>query len=306
MDYKKLIPSQDTRLRILGLTNFIPDEVMIRLQYRIKTGRKLNLKNPQRFTEKLQWYKLYYRKPIMTQCADKYAVRDYIISKGFEDILVPLYGVYERVDEIDFKQLPDKFVIKTTNGSRTNLLCEDKSKLDLEATRELLNNWLIKRTSKAGREWPYYNISPRIICEKFLEKDENNDLVDYKFICFDGKIACVFVNAERYSDDIMRFGIYSRDFEILPYSRKGLKNTDNRIRKPINFEKMVEIAETLSNEFPHVRVDLYNINGKIYFGEMTFFHGSGYIEFDPDEFDFILGEHFQLPFVKDVQPREAL
>lgn len=258
-------------------------------------GRKLNLKTPKRFTEKLQWYKIYYRDPLMTKCADKYSVREYVSSKGFENILVPFYGVYESVEEINFDDLPNKFVLKTTNGSQTNLFCEDKSELDIGSTKSLLNKWLKKRTTKAGREWPYYNIKNRIICEKYLEKDKNNDLVDYKFICFNGEVFCVFVNAERKSDEDMRFGIYSKDFNHLPYRRKGLRDTDNTFEKPINYNKMVEIAEELSKEFPHVRVDLYNIDGKIYFGELTFFHGSGYIEFEPDEFDFILGKKFVLP-----------
>lgn len=293
-DYKKIIPGQEFRLKILGLTDFIPDKFMIKIQYWIKTGRKLNLSNPRRFTEKLQWYKLNHRDPLMTKCADKYGVREYIISKGYGEILVPLYGVYNRVEDIDFEKFPDKFVLKTTNGSRTNLLCEDKDKLNIDDTKGVLKKWLIKRTSKAGREWPYYNIKPRIICEQFLDKDKNNDLVDYKFVCFAGNVACVFVNAERYSDDVMRFGIYDKNFKHLPYTRKGLRNTDDTINKPINYDKMVEIAETLSKDFPHVRVDLYNIDGKIYFGEMTFFHGSGYINFEPDEFDFILGEQFKI------------
>lgn len=294
-DYKKIIPSQELRLKILSLTEFIPDKIMIKWQYRIKTGRKLNLNDPKRFTEKLQWYKLYYREPLMTKCADKFGVREYVSLKGFEEILVPLYGVYKQVEEIDFSKLPDKFVLKTTNGSRTNLLCEDKSKLNTEKTKTTLTNWLTHRTSKAGREWPYYNIDNKIICEKYLEKDQDNDLVDYKFVCFNGKVECVFINAERFTDDILKFGIYSRDFQQLPYTRKGLRNTDDKIKKPQNYEKMVKIAETLSEDFPHVRVDLYNIDGEIYFGEMTFFHGSGYIEFEPDEFDYILGSKFSIP-----------
>lgn len=294
MDYKKIIPSQELRLKILGLTYFIPDKAMIMLQYWVKTGRKLNLKKPKRFTEKLQWYKLYYRDPLMTKCADKYRVREYIESKGYSNILVPLYGVYDKAEDIDFDKLPDRFVLKTTNGSHTNIFCEDKTKLDIEATRGKLKDWLSKRIIKAGREWPYYGIKPRIICEKYLDKNKNNDLIDYKFICFDGKVSYVFVNAERYSDDAMKFGIYSKDFKHLPFTRKGLRDTDSSISKPINYEWMLEIAETLSSDFPHVRIDLYNIYGKIYFGEMTFFHGSGYVEFEPDEFDFILGERFGL------------
>lgn len=295
MDYKKIIPSQKLRLKILGLTDFIPDKVMIKIQYKVATGRKLNLKNPKRFTEKLQWYKLYHRDPLMTQCADKYEVRKYIASKGFGETLVPLYGVYDNANDIDFEGLPNRFVLKTTNGSHTNLFCDDKSNLDVKSTTQKLNYWLKKRTIKAGREWPYYNIKPRIICEKYLEKDKNDDLVDYKFICFAGKVLCVFVNAERNSDESMRLGIYNKEFKHLPYRRKGLRDMDSSFQKPTNYEKMVEIAETLSADFPHVRVDLYNIDGKIYFGEMTFFHGSGYIGFDPDNFDYILGEKFNLP-----------
>lgn len=298
MDYKKIIPSQKTRLRILSLTEFIPDKTMVKIQYWIKTKRKLNLKNPKRFTEKLQWYKLYYRDPLMTKCADKYAVREYVITKGFKDILVPLYGVYDEVEDINFDMLPDKFVLKTTNGSRTNLLCEDKTKLNVSSTKKTLENWLSKRTSKAGREWPYYDIQNRIICEQYLDNDKNNDLVDYKFVCFNGKVEYVFINSERYSDDVMRFGIYSKDFEHLPYLRKGLRDTDHRIVKPTNYLEMLEIAEKLSKDFPHVRVDLYNIDGKIFFGEMTFFHGSGYIDFPPDEFDYVLGEKLNLKELK--------
>ena len=286
MNYKKLIPNQELRLKILGITDFIPDKMMIKIQYWIKMGKRLDLKNPTKFTEKLQWYKLYYRNPVMTKCVDKYEVREYVSSKGLEDILVPLYGVYENANDIDFSLLPDRFVLKTTN--------EDKSKINISEAKELLNNWLVKRTSKAGREWPYYGVIPKIICEKYLDKDENDDLIDYKFICFNGKVEYLFVNAERHSDEDMKFGIYNREFKQLPYRRKGLRNTDSNIIRPLNYEKMVEIAEVLSRDFPHVRVDLYNIKGEIYFGELTFFHGSGYIEFEPYEFDCILGEKFNL------------
>lgn len=163
MNYNKVIPSRDIRLKILKFTEFIPDKLMIKLQYYIKTKRKLNLKSPLRFTEKLQWYKLYYRNPLMTVCVDKYSVREYVSSKGLGHILIPLYGVYERVDDIDFEKLPDKFVLKATNGSHTNIICEDKSNLDFNKARKLLDNWINSRTVKAGREWPYYNVKPRII-----------------------------------------------------------------------------------------------------------------------------------------------
>lgn len=294
MDYKKIVPSRELRLKILKLTDFIPDSVMIRMQYKLATGRRLNLKTPKRFTEKLQWYKLYYRDPLMTQCVDKYEVRKYVSSRGYEEILIPEFGVFDSSNDIDFEVLPNRFVLKTSNGSHTNLFCNDKSRLDINAARKSLDYWLTKKTVKAGREWPYYNVKPRIICEKYLENDKNNELIDYKFICFGGKVEWVFVNADRNSNEGMRFGIYDREFKHLPYRRKGLRDTDSTFSKPLNYEKMIEIAESLSEKFPHVRIDLYNLDGYIYFGEMTFFHGSGYVDFDPDEFDFILGEKFIL------------
>jgi len=295
MDYKKIIPSQELRFKILSLTNFISDKCMIKLQYKIATGRKLSLKSPQRFTEKLQWYKLYHRDPLMTQCADKYGVREYITSKGYEDILVPLYGVYDRSEDIDFENLPDRFVLKTTNGSHTNIFCDDKSKLDVEATRFTLNGWLNKKAEKAGREWAYYDIKPKIICEKYLDKDENNDLVDYKFFCFNGEPYCLYVIIERFLKDGIKLGIFDLDFSQMPFVRSDIKGITTHVKKPNNFEKMINIAKDLSKDFPHARVDLYNIRGVIVFGEITFYDGSGYKGFVPDEFDYELGEKFQLP-----------
>ncbi|MCB2296774.1 ATP-grasp fold amidoligase family protein [Clostridium tagluense] len=298
MDYKKLLPSQKLRLRILKLMDFLPDKLMIELQYKIATGRKVNLKKPLRFTEKLQWYKLYHRDSLMTQCVDKYSVREYINSKGYGDILVPLYGVYDRSEDIDFDKLPDRFVLKTTNGSHTNILCEDKSKLDVEATRQKLNRYMKAWSGKVGREWAYYDVKPHIICEKYLDKDENNDLIDYKFFCFNGEPYCLYVIVERYLEDGLKLGIYNTDFEKKPYVRSDIQGLTTDVVKPKNFEEMVEIARDLSKDFPHVRVDFYNIDGEIVFGELTFYDGSGYKGFVADEFDFILGEKFRLPETK--------
>jgi len=292
MDYKKLIPNQELRLKILRLADFIPDKLMIKMQYKIATGRNLNLNNPKRFTEKIQWYKLFYRDPLITKCADKYEVRKYVESKGYKDILVPLYGVYENANEIDFELLPDKFVLKTNNGSHSNIFCENKSILDLNRTKETLNNWLTKRTVKAGREWAYYDIKPKIICEKYLDKDENNDLIDYKFFCFNGEPFCLYVIVERFLSGGIKLGIFDLEFNQMPYFRSDIQGITRKIQKPKNFDKMIQIARDLSRDFPHVRVDLYNIRGNIYFGELTFYDGSGYKGFVPDEFDYILGNQF--------------
>lgn len=295
MNYKKLIPNQKLRLKILRLLDFAPDKQMIKLQYRISTGRRLNLKNPKRFNEKLQWYKLHYREQLMVKCSDKFGVRDYVNSKGLDDLMIPLYGVYDRAEDINFDILPNKFVLKTTNGSHTNILCQDKGMLNIEQTRRKLNQWLNDWQGKMGREWAYYDIKPRIICEKYLEKDENNDLIDYKFFCFNGEPFCLYVIAERFLQDGIKLGVYDTEFNKLPYYRSDIRELKSHITKPKNFDRMLEIARILSEDFPHVRVDLYNIDGKIYFGELTFYNGSGYKDHLPHEFEFILGEKFILP-----------
>lgn len=298
MEYKKIISNQEIRLKLLKLFDFLPDRVMIKLQYRISQNRKLNLKNPKRFTEKLQWYKLYYRDPLMINCSDKYEVRNYVASKGLEEILVPLYGVYDSANDINFDVLPNKFVLKTNNGSHTNIICEDKSKLNYEETKKKLDEWLTTWNGKMGREWAYHGVKPKIICEEFLEKDKNNDLVDYKFFCFDGKPFSIYVIVERFIKSGLKLGIFDTEFRKIPYFRKDIAKLNEAIDPPKNYYDMVKIAEKLSEDFPHVRVDLYNVEGKIYFGELTFYTAGGYQKYDHDEFDYILGEKFTLPNAK--------
>lgn len=305
MDYKKIFKSQELRLKVLGLLDFVPDKLMIKIQYRLATGKSLNLHTPTRFTEKIQWYKLYYRDPLLVKCSDKYAVRDYISQKGLMDILVPLYGVYDKAEDIDFRELPDKFVLKTNNGSHTNILCDNKEKLNKQETIKTLNQWLTKRSSKLGREWSYYDIQPKIVCEKLLDKDMNNDLIDYKFFCFNGEPFYLHVITERFLPGGPKLGLYDLDFNKLPYRRPDIALINNEVEKPKNFERMIEIARILSKDFPHVRVDLYNIDGQIYFGELTFYSGSGYKIYVPEEFDFIVGEKFKLPEVR-LQAKKLL
>lgn len=300
MDYKKLIKSRETRLKVLKIFDFVPDRLMIKLQYKINTGRKLDLMTPKRFTEKIQWYKLNYRDPLMIKCSDKFDVQDYIESKGLKDILVPLYGVYNNANEINFDELPNSFVLKTTNGSHSNILCKNKAHLDIEASKTQLNHWLSAWTGKVGREWAYHHIKPSIICEKYLEKDKNGDLIDYKFFCFNGEPLYLYIITERFLEGGAKLGIFDLDFNQLPYKRIDIPRLAKEVEKPTNFDEMVQIAKILSRDFPHVRVDLYNIDGKIYFGELTFYNGSGYKGYEPDEFDFTVGSKFQLPEVKKV------
>lgn len=294
MNYKKIIKSQDTRFKILNLLSFIPDKIMIAFQYRIKMGRKLNLSNPQRYSEKLQWYKLYYRNPLMTQCADKYSVREYIKSKGFEGILNELYAVYNSASEVDFDSLPEKFVIKTTNGSGTNIFCKDKAKLDINEVKEKLAKWIKRDTYSSGREWCYKNIKPKIIIEEYLEDQANpfQGINDYKFICFNGKVQYIVLDVDRHTNH--KRNIYDAEWGFLNVST-DYPNLGDCVPRPVGLDEMLEVATTLSKDFPCVRVDLYWINGRIYFGELTFYPWTGYVSFNPDNFDYEVGRHFILP-----------
>ncbi len=298
MNYGNIIRNRDLRLKMLELTSFIPDKVMLQLQYRAKLGRKLNLKHPKRYSEKIQWYKLYYRDPVMAQCSDKYTVREYVKSKGLANILNDIYGVYNNVSEINYKELPEKFVLKATNGAggNNNIFCEDKESFDAKWSNEKLQEWITPKRKTPGREWVYESVKPRIIAEKLLPRDKNNDLPDYKFFCFDGEVYCLYTMIEYVdSHENGKLGFYDIEFNKMNYRRMDFKPIDIEIEKPKNFDKMIEIAKVLSEDFPHVRVDLYNIDGQIIFGELTFFTASGYTQFGPDKFDFILGEKFKLP-----------
>lgn len=299
MDYKKILKSRALRLGILRMLSFVPDKAMLKLQYKAKHGRKLNLGNPERFTEKLQWYKAYYRNEVMHQCVDKYGVREYVASKGLSSILTELYGVYDGVDDIDVSELPERFVVKTTNGGGgLNVhICKDKAAFDKVDVKQKIGQLRRTKKGEGGREWAYIGIEPKIIVEEYLENPQNPEagVNDYKFLCFGGKPECVWVDVDRHTD-------HKRSFYDVQWNKMdatcGYPDYDQLIEKPENFERMVEIAAKLSEDFPHVRVDLYNVGGKIYFGELTFYTGSGYEYFSPDEFDYELGKKFVLPEVK--------
>lgn len=262
MDYKKLFKSRDKRLKILSLLNWIPDKTMIKLQYRIKTKRKLNLNNPVRYTEKLQWYKLYYRDPLMAICSDKYKIREYIKSKGLEDILNEIYYVYNSPKDINFSKLPREFVLKKTNGGGGNniIICPDKSKINVEEVLKKISNWTEIESNGGGREWVYYKTKPKIIAEKLIHAD---DLIDYKFFCFNGIPYCLYVISGRELGEKVNLGIFDLEYNQLLYFRGDENPMRNVPPKPDNFNEMVEIAEILSEDFPHVRVDLYNVDGSI-------------------------------------------
>lgn len=300
MDYKKIFRNPEKRVKLMQNLSFIPDHMMLKLQYRIKLGRKLDLRNPKRYSEKIQLYKLQYHNPIMADCVDKYSVRDYVQKRIGSKYLNELYGVYSSPEQVDFDKLPNQFVLKDALGSGGDLsmiIVTDKSQIDFAEARSKMKKWVDEPINKknAGREWPYDGRKHRIIAEKLLISDENGDLPDYKFFCFKGKVFCSYMmmNYTMHHDEGV-LGFFDRDFNLLPVRRADFAPMLTQPPKPQNYDKMVELAEILAKEFPHVRVDFYNINGKIIFGELTFFNASGYVKFEPDDFDYIMGEQFDV------------
>lgn len=300
MDYKCIISNRELRRKILRLLCFIPDKCMLKIQYRIKMGRPLNLKNPQRYTEKIQWYKLYYKNEKMIEAVDKYDVRKLISDMELEKILPRCYGVYDSYKDIVWEKLPEKFVIKDTlaGGGTSVIIVKKKDELDYIDLHNTLKNWT-KRNSHVksdGREWPYYSgKNHRILIEECLETSTGESLTDYKFFCFYGKVYCVYVIGNRKIGNHGELAIMNEEFIRLPYQSDTQKAMKDSPLKPKNYDYMLEIARKISSGYPHVRVDLYNIEGKVYFGEMTFFGASGYQKFCPDKFDYILGRQFVLP-----------
>lgn len=295
MNYKKIIKSQSMRFAILNALRWIPDSIMLRVQYRMKLGRWPNLKTPTRYTEKLQLYKMKYRNPAMCQCVDKYEVHKYVEGKGLCDILNKIYGVYDKAEEIDFSSLPNKFVAKTTGGGggENVAVVRDARSIDLEELRKKLHLWQQDMGASYGREWAYDGIKVnRIIIEELLEDDANIDgsIDDYKMMCFNGKFRSLWIDKARYSDHHRGFWDENLNFLSNVYS-----DHDTFVVPPVlpdNMDEMIKIAEKLSEDFPYARVDLYNIKGIIRFGEITFYPWSGYVKFTPDEFDYQLGAYF--------------
>lgn len=294
----KLITSDRSEfiVELLKKLQFIfPDKLYLQLLFHYKMGYKLNLKNPKTFSEKIQWLKLYNRNPLYTTLVDKYAVKKWVADKIGEKHIVPMLGVWDNTNEIDFESLPDRFVLKTTNGGGGNvIICKDKSKLDKVKTIKLLNRSLKNSIYNNYREWPYKNVPPRIIAEKYIENDGRN-LYDYKFYCFNGKVHFCQVIRDRYTKETIDF--YDMAWNHMPFV--GLnpvaKNGLNPVAKPQDLKKMVSICEKLSEGFPFIRVDLYNVDDKIYFGELTFYPASGFGVFEPDEWNYKLGDLLNLP-----------
>lgn len=271
------------------------DKLFLEKQFKEYMGYDINFDNPKSYNEKLNWTKLYDRNTLYTQLTDKYAVRGYVKKKIGEKYLIPIIGVWDNAVDIDFDALPNQFVLKCTHDSGSCFICKDKNTIVKEDVVKNLNGYLNKNYYYYNREWAYKDINPKIIAEKYMG-GRLNDLPDYKFFCFNGRVFCSYTMKNyMINHDDGECGFFDRDYNIMPLIRKDFKPICYQLPKPINYTKMIEVAETLSEGFPHVRVDLYNIEGIIYFGEMTFYNSAGYMLFDPSEWDYILGDMYDLP-----------
>lgn len=276
--------------RIINLN----DSFYLKYVYKEQTGKKLNLKNPQTFNEKLQWLKIHDRKDIYTTMVDKYEAKKYVASIIGDEYIIPTLGVYDSFDDIDFSKLPNKFVIKCTHDSGGLVICRDKKKLNILEAKQKIEKCLKKNYYYAWREWPYKNVKPRIIIEKYMEDAESNDLKDYKLFCFDGKPEFLYVSEGLENHDTAKMIFLDMNYKPTKFKRRDFNNFDTLPKKPINFELMKKFAAILSKNIKHVRIDFYEINSKLYFGEMTFYTSGGFIPFEPAEYDKLLGDLIDL------------
>lgn len=268
------------------------DKLYLKLLFRVRVGYKLNLNDPCTFNEKLQWLKLYDRNPLYTRLVDKAEVKSWVAERIGWKHVIPTFGIWNSFSEINFDMLPSQFVLKCTHDSGGLVICRDRAKFDIRAARKKIDRSLSRNFYWSGREWPYMNVKPRIIAEKYLD-DGTFDLTDYKFMCFDGCVKCVFTCTGRVENDL-RVDFFDPEWNHLPLTRH-YPNADIPPAAPACLKEMIVLSETLSESIPFVRVDFYEIAGELYFGEMTFYPGSGFEEFDPREWDERLGSWLDLP-----------
>lgn len=269
------------------------DEKAVKKYYKKKSGGfDVDLKNPSTFSEKQQWYKLYSNNPLMAQCADKHDVRQYIIDCGYEHLLNEQYGVYNSVEEIPLEKLPNRFVLKASHASGWNLIVRNKSKVNWKQEKATMKLWLKQDIYWSGREWVYKNLQKRIVAEKYLE-DESGGLLDYKFYCFNGEPKFLQLEVGRFTTHNTR-NFYDMQWNLMPFGKELPHNPNISMPTPLCFEEMKKIARDLCKPFSFVRVDLYQVGGKVYFGELTFFPAGGAPDFVPNKYDQIVGDMWNI------------
>lgn len=276
----------------------LSDKKFLDICFQYYLGRKINWDNPKTYNEKLQWLKVYDRKDIYTMMVDKYEAKKYVATIIGDEYIIPTLGVYENFDDIDFSKLPNKFVMKCTHDSGGLVICTNKKNFDYRKARKKIENSLKVNYYNCWREWPYKNVKPRIIIEKYLKSDNSTGLDDYKFFCFNGEVKLLFVATDRMNTkEETKFDFFDANYNHLPI-RNGHPNSKSIPPKPKKFEEMKRIASLLSQGIPHLRVDLYESNGKIYFGELTFSHWAGMVPFDPKTYDELLGSWIDIKNIR--------
>lgn len=273
----------------------LSDKAYIQLLFKYTMGYKLDLSNPRTYNEKLQWLKLYDRRNAYVSMVDKYAVKEFVKRTIGEQYVIPTIGEWNTPEQIEWEKLPEQFVLKTTmgGGSTGVLICKDKKTLDIERAKKNLSKSLTQDLYRSLREWPYKNVPKKIIAEPYMEDAETKELADYKFFCFDGVVKALFIGTERGTGDV-KFDYYDENFNHLDLIQQH-PMSGKEIRKPFNFELMKELASKLSSGIPHVRVDFYECNGRVYFGELTFYHHGGLVPFHPAKWDEVFGSWITLP-----------
>ena len=272
---------------------FLPDRLYIQIYYFAHFKKFCDLKDPKTYNEKLNWLKLHDHNPLYNTLVDKYEVKEYVAKRIGDQFIIPTLGVWNSFDEIDFDKLPEQFVLKCTHDSEGLVIVRDKSKLDKATAKQKIEAALKQNFYFIGREWPYKDIKPRVIAEQYMEDHVDGELRDYKFFCFDGEPKAMFVASDRVSDHV-KFDYFDLDFQHLDIKQK-YPHALVFPRKPDTFNQMIEFSKVLSKGFPHVRVDFYEVDGHLYFGELTFYHFSGFMPFEPDQWDRIFGDWIKLP-----------
>lgn len=275
----------------------IPDKIYLKMIYRIRLGKKLNLKNPKTYNEKLQWLKLYDRKPIYTDLVDKAKVKGYVASKIGAEHVIPLLGVWDSFDEINFDELPERFILKCNHDSGSFAICKDKATFDKEAAKKKLNRALKRSYYWSGREWPYKNVERKIIAEEYIDSLGKPNSIEYKMLCNNGRMDCTTIcGGIAHSKLSARTNdFYDRDFKPLPFWSFYRHSEHPATEKPACLDEIIEYCEILAEGIPHVRIDFYEVEGQVYFGEMTFFTWGGFNKFVPEEWDEIIGGYIELP-----------
>lgn len=279
------------------LSRLIPDRIYLQIVYFKHFRRFINSNNPKTFNEKIQWLKLNYRNEEYTKLVDKYRVKQYITKLIGEEYVIPTLGVWNNVDDIDFKSLPEKFVLKCNNDSGGIVICKNKKDFDEAKAKSFLKERLKNNGYWYGREWPYKNVKPCIIAEKYMEDSISKDIKDYKFFCFNGSMEFFDIDIDRFIEH--RANYYDRNGNFLPFGKTYCPpDYTKKIEMPKNLDKMIELAETISHNTVLSRIDFYEIDGQVYFGEITFYPGSGFSPFTDEKWDYKLGDMIDLPNIK--------